>query len=144
MCNCHALANLERLRLRDSASTNTIKNYINKTKLISPQMKTTINQQKKLIPKYYQNSYYKKEIHILLAILIIILKQQLNFYNPSNFVFSGRGEDLFQARNSYQPTYPKGYYKGKKDCGLHETVYYNKQVTNIFSQKKTLIISQHT
>jgi hypothetical protein len=32
----HALANLERLRFRDSESANAIKNYIDETELISP------------------------------------------------------------------------------------------------------------
>jgi hypothetical protein len=45
-----ALANLERLRIRDSVVANAIKNYIDGTELISPQMKSIIDQQKKLIP----------------------------------------------------------------------------------------------
>jgi hypothetical protein len=41
--NSHALANLERLRIRDSASANAVKNYIDGAELISPQMKAIID-----------------------------------------------------------------------------------------------------
>jgi hypothetical protein len=58
--NGHALANLERLKIRDPTSTNAIKNYIDGAELISPQMKPIIDQNKKLMPKYYQNSYSNK------------------------------------------------------------------------------------
>jgi hypothetical protein len=44
--NDHALANIERLRIRDSASANTVKNYIDGVELISPQIKIIIDQQK--------------------------------------------------------------------------------------------------
>jgi hypothetical protein len=78
MRNGHALTNLERLRIRDFASINAVKSYIDGAELIFPQMKLIIDQQKKLMPKYHQNSYYKKEIHIFMVILIIVLKLQLN------------------------------------------------------------------
>jgi hypothetical protein len=58
--NAHALTNLERLKLRDPNSANSIKNHIDGAELISPQMKSIIESQKKLAPKYYQNSYYKR------------------------------------------------------------------------------------
>jgi Asp-tRNA(Asn)/Glu-tRNA(Gln) amidotransferase A subunit family amidase len=58
--NAHALTNLERLKLRDPNSANAIKNHIDGAELISPQMKSIIESQKKLTPKYYQNSYYKR------------------------------------------------------------------------------------
>jgi hypothetical protein len=51
---------LERLRIRDSVSANAVKNYIDGAELISPQMKSIIDQQKKLMPKNYQNSYYRR------------------------------------------------------------------------------------
>jgi hypothetical protein len=56
----HALTNFERLRIRDSVSANAVKNYIDGVELISFQMRSIIDQQKKLMPKYHQNSYYKK------------------------------------------------------------------------------------
>jgi molecular chaperone GrpE (heat shock protein) len=37
------LANLERFKIKDSASTTAAKNYINGAELISPQMKTIID-----------------------------------------------------------------------------------------------------
>jgi hypothetical protein len=52
------MRNGERLRIRDSASDNPVKNYIDGAELISPQMKMIIDQQKKLMLKYYQN--YKR------------------------------------------------------------------------------------
>jgi hypothetical protein len=58
--NAHALSNLERLKIRDSGSANAIKNHIDGAELISPQIKVIIDQNKKLMPKYYQNSYYKR------------------------------------------------------------------------------------
>jgi hypothetical protein len=58
--NAHALSNLERLKIRDPSSANAIKNHIEGADLISPQMKSIIDSQKKLTPKYYQNSYYKR------------------------------------------------------------------------------------
>jgi hypothetical protein len=57
MRNDHALANLERLRIRDSAFANAVKGYIDGAELIFFQLKSIIDQQKKVIPKYYQNSY---------------------------------------------------------------------------------------
>jgi hypothetical protein len=58
--NAHALSNLERLKLRDPSSANAIKNHIEGADLISPQMKSIIDSEKKLAPKYYQNSNYKR------------------------------------------------------------------------------------
>jgi Asp-tRNA(Asn)/Glu-tRNA(Gln) amidotransferase A subunit family amidase len=74
--NAHALSNLERLRLRDPRSANAVKNYVDGAELISPQMKSIIDSQNKLAPKYYQNSYYKRrgETHIITEIQIILVK----------------------------------------------------------------------
>jgi hypothetical protein len=58
--NAHALSNLERLKIRDPNSANAIKNHVDGAELISPQMKSIIDSQKKLAPKYYQNPYYKR------------------------------------------------------------------------------------
>jgi hypothetical protein len=71
--NDHAIANLKRIKIRDPSSTNAVRNYIDRAELISPQMKQIIEQQKKLMPKNYQNFYYRR-IHIVMR-----------------FVFSGRG-----------------------------------------------------
>jgi hypothetical protein len=60
MRNRHALVNLERFRIKDSASANSVKSYIDGVELIFPQIKFITDQQKKLMPKYYQSSYYKR------------------------------------------------------------------------------------
>jgi hypothetical protein len=45
--NAHALSNLERLKIRDPNSANAIKNHIDGSELISPQMKVIIDQHKR-------------------------------------------------------------------------------------------------
>jgi hypothetical protein len=60
--NNHTLPNLERLKIRDPSSANAVKNYVDGAELISPQMKSIIDSQKKLMPKYYQNSFYRRRI----------------------------------------------------------------------------------
>jgi hypothetical protein len=42
--NGNALANLERIKIRDNSSTTAIKSYVDGTELISPQAKKIINE----------------------------------------------------------------------------------------------------
>jgi hypothetical protein len=49
MKNSHALTNLKKFKIKNPTSANAIKNYINGTELISPQMKSIIDQQKKFL-----------------------------------------------------------------------------------------------
>jgi hypothetical protein len=58
--NAHSLPNLERLKIRDPSSTMAIKNYIEGAELITPQARKIIDEQKKLMPKFYNNSYSKR------------------------------------------------------------------------------------
>jgi hypothetical protein len=58
--NGHALANLKRIEIRDFMASNAVKSYIDGAELISPQMKQIIENQKKLMPRNYQNSFYKR------------------------------------------------------------------------------------
>jgi hypothetical protein len=76
--NAHSLANLERLKIRDPSSATAIKNYIEKTEIITPQTKKIIDEQKKLIPKYYKNSFYKKKNSYNTGYLGIVIKQLIS------------------------------------------------------------------
>jgi hypothetical protein len=71
----HSLDYLERIRIRINSLANTIKSYVDGVELISPQAKKIINEQKKLMPKHYQNPYYKRKIYL---VIITILKQLLS------------------------------------------------------------------
>jgi hypothetical protein len=51
---------LERLKIRDPLLVIAIKNYVEGVKIIIPQARKIINEQKKLMPKYYKNSFYKR------------------------------------------------------------------------------------
>jgi hypothetical protein len=99
-----ALANLERLKIKDPTSANAVKNYIDGAELISPQMKSVIDQQKKLMFKYYQNSYYKRRNsysygnsnysnQMIFQISVQIAK---TFIAPQPSFFPGGGEDFWR------------------------------------------------
>jgi hypothetical protein len=58
--NAHSLANLERLKIKDPSSTTAIKNYVEGAELITPQARKIIDEQMKLVPKFYKNSYSRR------------------------------------------------------------------------------------
>jgi hypothetical protein len=54
------LENLKRIKIPDPTAANAVKSYIDGAELLSPQMKQITENQKKLMPRNYQNSYYKR------------------------------------------------------------------------------------
>jgi hypothetical protein len=93
---------MERLKIKDSASANAVKNYIDGAELISPHTKSIIiDQQKKLMLKYYQNSYYKRRNPYSYSNSNYNTQLSTQFaariaktYSSTIFVFCGRGEDF--------------------------------------------------
>jgi hypothetical protein len=89
------MAMLWLIRLRDISSTNVIRSYIEGAELISPQAKKIIDKQKNLMPKHYQNSYYKRRNSFGYGNYnyncpINYSNNKIN-YHPSKLVFSGSG-----------------------------------------------------
>jgi hypothetical protein len=58
--NAHSLAKLEKLKIRDPSSSTAIKNYVESGEIITPQARKIIEEQKKLMPKFYKNSYSRR------------------------------------------------------------------------------------
>jgi hypothetical protein len=129
------MTNLERIVLTNSSSANEIRNYIEGAELTSPQAKKIIDEQKKLMPKHYQNSYYKRKIFFgygnyncnsqATAQLIAQIAKSITI--PQNSFFQERGREYlaspFKTQNNNQPTYPRSYH-GKKGHGSHENKKY--------------------
>jgi hypothetical protein len=90
-------------------------------------MKSIIESQNKLMPKYYQNSYYKRRNSYSYGNsnynnqLASQIASQLakTFIAPSTSFFPEGGEDPLQARNNYQPTFQRSYCGGKRGRGPH-------------------------
>jgi hypothetical protein len=92
------LANLERIKLKNNSSANVIKSYVKRAELISLQAKKIIDEEKKLMPKYYQNLYYKRRNLFGYGSNrpVNCLNSKIN-YCPSKLVFSGRGRELLRG-----------------------------------------------
>jgi hypothetical protein len=120
--NGFALVNLERLKIRDPTSANAIKNYIYGAELISPQMKQIIDNQKKLTPKYYQNSYYIRRNSYTYGNSNYSNQMASQIANQLAKTFIALSISFFlggvlSKPETVQPTFPRNYRGGRRGCG---------------------------